>query len=739
VHAITIVDDGVGHLSGKNTFPRGEFLASSDERFRPAMSVQGPDGNIYVVDVYRGVVQDAGIWSEYLQAYIRTRHLQLPVGRGRIWRVVYGNAPATPVKPGLSTATPAQLVQTLSNPDGWWRDTAQRILVERGDKSVAPALTALATTAPSWKTKLHALWTLDGIDAIEPATIEKALTDTNSDVRAAAIRISERWLREPNSPMAASVLKLIADKSFTVRRQLAASIGEMPAAARVAPLTTILTNDGNDEIIVDAAVSSLKGLEAEVLDRMLQARAGAKPPAAAVEMLAAAVVKGGDQMTAPTAVLKYLDTAADATKAAWLRLAVLEGVDDALPGGGGGRGGGGLAGLSAPGGRVAVSPRQQTVTLAAEPASLAKLTTGTGDLSLTAKSVWNKLNWPGRNPVVVVTPLSAVEQKRYAAGEQIFKGLCAGCHGEDGRGKPNLGGNLVDSTYVNGSGCVRARFASCCMARKARSGSCQPLRADVQRRADRVGAHLRPSRLGAHRLARGSQQRDGAPRHLEDAHHGRGLTPNCRLAAAAAAVWQRRRTWRRPRRRRRCWWSWWGSGRRQAHRRRPRAESKSNGARPIYLTVAARSSVSQLTMMCMRRQPGMASTSRVYNSASPAGGNGIRHCAQRWSAGELEGRPWRGEFDWRGSQHVRHPHLVPTLIEQLTAVTREQRHASAARRHLLSRSRARGTPSPSLPRDPIRPTRRQSTVRQLKRTQTIHCSSSRRGAPPCGRHRPAGP
>ena len=51
----------------------------------------GPDGNMYVVDMYRGVVQAGGIWSEYLTDYIKAHDLQLPVGKGRIWRVVYGN------------------------------------------------------------------------------------------------------------------------------------------------------------------------------------------------------------------------------------------------------------------------------------------------------------------------------------------------------------------------------------------------------------------------------------------------------------------------------------------------------------------------------------------------------------------------------------------------------------------------------------------------------------------------
>ena len=104
--------------------------------------------------MYRGVVQAGGLWTDYLTDYIKTHDLQMPVGKGRIWRVVYGNRPARrPAAPALSKATSAQLVQTLSNPKGWWRDTAQRVLVERGDTSVAPALKTLAASAPDWRTQ----------------------------------------------------------------------------------------------------------------------------------------------------------------------------------------------------------------------------------------------------------------------------------------------------------------------------------------------------------------------------------------------------------------------------------------------------------------------------------------------------------------------------------------------------------------------------------------------------------
>ena len=332
VHRLVVTDDGSGRLKATNGYARGEFLASSDERFRPASLYDGPDGNMYVVDMYRGVVQAGGLWTDYLTDYIKTHDLQMPVGKGRIWRVYYGNRPARrPAAPALSKAPSAQLVQTLSNPKGWWRDTAQRVLVERGDASVAPDLKTLAASAPDWRTKLHALWTLDGLDAIEVGSVRKALTDTNPNVRASAVRLSERWL-DKDAELRTAVIGLIDDRNWNVRRQVAASLGAMPAADRVDPAVTVLTRFGADPIIVDAAVSSLSGVEADVLAKVMQAKtAGAAATPAerseAVTMLAAAVAKSGDV----AAVQRVIDVAVDASQPMWERTALLQGLDAGLP------------------------------------------------------------------------------------------------------------------------------------------------------------------------------------------------------------------------------------------------------------------------------------------------------------------------------------------------------------------------------------------------------------------------
>src|SRR3954469_12706434 len=135
VHAYPIVDEGTGRLQAEDFYNKGEIFASWDERCRPVNLASAPDGTLYVVDMYRGVVQDGAFWTDYLRDYIKTRSLEVPVGRGRVWRIVHdGIRPGA--APRLSSATPAQLVRTLAHPNGWWRDTAQQLLVQRRDRRV---------------------------------------------------------------------------------------------------------------------------------------------------------------------------------------------------------------------------------------------------------------------------------------------------------------------------------------------------------------------------------------------------------------------------------------------------------------------------------------------------------------------------------------------------------------------------------------------------------------------------
>ncbi|MDQ3623973.1 MAG: dehydrogenase, partial [Verrucomicrobiota bacterium] len=160
-----IVAEKDGLLDGRNATPGTEFLTSTDERFRPVTAANGPDGALYLVDMYRGVLQHSGFLTHYLVANIKERQLEQPLDRGRIYRVLPENAKPRAVKLPQQAA---QIVPLLAHANGWVRDTAQRVLVERADRSIASELEKMAGGDPSPLARLHTLWTLEGLGALTP-------------------------------------------------------------------------------------------------------------------------------------------------------------------------------------------------------------------------------------------------------------------------------------------------------------------------------------------------------------------------------------------------------------------------------------------------------------------------------------------------------------------------------------------------------------------------------------------
>ena len=442
VHRYRIVDDGSGRLHAVDGYAKGEILASWDERFRPVNMLGGPDGTLYVVDMYRGIVQEQIYWTDFLRDYIRTRDLEKPTRLGRIWRIAHDTT-RPEKRPRLSKAPAAELVDALSHPNGWWRDTAQRLIVERRLTAAAPALSGLARTASEWRVRLHALWTLDGLDSLEADLVRHALGDKSPEVRASAVRLSERWVREPNHPIAAASLRLADDPSWTVRRQVAATIGELPPADRVGASLAMLHRYPDDPVVTDVVISGLRGSEADVLDRIAGADASARF-ADPVSMLAAAVAKSADV----AAVERMLSRAGDPAQPAWVRAALLQGLDTGLPGGAGVRGG--RAGRGA-----AVARRFR---LPAAPAPLVALAASKGDSAELANRILARLDWPGKPETAArVTPLTGEEQKQFTAGSEIYRNLCVACHQADGRGKDKLAPDLLQSRYTTADAALSAR------------------------------------------------------------------------------------------------------------------------------------------------------------------------------------------------------------------------------------------------------------------------------------------
>jgi len=443
LHWFVIDDDGRGHLTARNGFKAREIFASRDERLRPVSAASAPDGTLYVVDMYRGVVQDAAYQTEYLRDYIRRHHLAQPTNRGRIWRLTHETT-RRDRKPALSKETPAGLVAYLAHPNGWWRDTAQQLLVQRGDPAVVPALKELLRSAPDWRTKLHALGTLGGLGALDVEALQPLFSDSSPDVRAWALRWSEPWLAEPGHPLAAAALRLMDDPHWTVRRQLAASIGEMPKAARLEPAVAMLQRYGRDPITVDAVVSGLAGMEAEVLARLLQDEGNADA-AEAVAMLTGALARSRP----PAGLPALLDQAGTTGRPLWQRAALLRGLDAGLS----------IGERGDPAGARRTAPAAVAVRLPASSASLVRMTSESGEIGTLAKAVAANLDWPGKPRArVEVPPLTADEKARFETGRKLYGNLCLACHGPDGRGREHQAPSLVGSPLLVGDAGVPTRI-----------------------------------------------------------------------------------------------------------------------------------------------------------------------------------------------------------------------------------------------------------------------------------------
>jgi mono/diheme cytochrome c family protein len=481
-----VLDDRGGRVEARKAYERGEFLASTDERFRPVYLANAPDGTLYIADLYRGIIEHRISITVYLRDQIYERKLEGPTGYGRIYRVVHETTRRDTTST-LAKASPADLVQALSHPNGWFRDTAQRLLVERRDNSVLPALKKLAEATGDWRARLRALWILDALDAIEPALVTRAMDDESAYVRAGAVRISERWLGEANHPVQGAIAKRVDDPDWMVRHQLAASLGFLPVESREGPAASMLMRYGADPVTVDAVLSSIRGMEPAVLGRLLarpdSQAADADAIGASVTMLAATIVRSGQD----AAIQKLFALMADGDQSAEDRSALLRGAEVSLlgapaPGSSSGRRGtppatvslpcptcpGGRAG---PGGAYAFSRPQTTgqrgrgrgtgpnLRLNQEPTALTKLASSTGELGTRAASVLARVSWPGKaGDTAPAAPLSAEEQRRFDAGHEIYRNLCQGCHQPDGRGQDRLAPSLVGSDLALAAPEIPARI-----------------------------------------------------------------------------------------------------------------------------------------------------------------------------------------------------------------------------------------------------------------------------------------
>ncbi|MFT4546118.1 MAG: glucose/arabinose dehydrogenase/mono/diheme cytochrome c family protein [Verrucomicrobiales bacterium] len=257
-----LITDQNGQLKGEQAYKDHEFLASTDERFRPVALENAPDGSLYVVDFYRGIIQHKTYVTSYLRRQIESRKLGAPVGLGRIYRIVHKGEKAVMPRPNFSAQMPQQWVAHLRNPNAWWRETAQRLIVDRGEHDVVDDLVELCGENDHPLAQIHALWTLEGLGKVSPAAIGAAARSENPKVLAAAVRLAEKCDGD-----VFSIIRTIAEQPqhADVELQLAFSLGQFKDPTALPLLEEIMRRRGAEQLFVAATLSGLRDREAEFL------------------------------------------------------------------------------------------------------------------------------------------------------------------------------------------------------------------------------------------------------------------------------------------------------------------------------------------------------------------------------------------------------------------------------------------------------------------------------------------
>lgn len=307
VHRQELSADGVTFKS-KRADEETEFVRSKDTWFRAVNFVNAPDGTLHVLDMYREVIEHPWSIPDDIKAKL---NLQSGNDRGRIWRL----APPgykVPAPPRLSKATTAELVSYLENANGWWRETAQRLLLERQDKSAVDPLRKLHRGSKSAQSRLHALYTLHGLDAVNVCDLLSALVDEQAEVRRHGVLLSEPQL-EKSTILRQRVIEMANDEAAVVRFQVAFTLGQLPADRdAAASLANIAARDCGNPWMRAAVLSSVQPESADEVIAQVAAQSRPEDRVGALELVRelAAFQASGERKPPDGASLAHISGAA---------------------------------------------------------------------------------------------------------------------------------------------------------------------------------------------------------------------------------------------------------------------------------------------------------------------------------------------------------------------------------------------------------------------------------------------
>ncbi|MBX3254060.1 MAG: c-type cytochrome [Chitinophagaceae bacterium] len=249
-------------ISGSQAYRGKEFLASYDERFRPVSLYNGPDGALYIADMYRGIIQHKTYLTPYLKNEINKRSLTLPLNCGRIYKVVPVGKHAENVRlPG----DPQSLVALLQSPDGWVRDKAQQMLVDGKFGDAVPLLKENVQFSSSRNVILHSLWTLEGLNALNSNDILLLLRHKDAAIRAHGVAVLASLISKNNYREYVPLLQqMMQQHDSLVAPYIGFVVNKIAPADKKAAHDLLLALAGtfpDNEWVADAIISNLENQE----------------------------------------------------------------------------------------------------------------------------------------------------------------------------------------------------------------------------------------------------------------------------------------------------------------------------------------------------------------------------------------------------------------------------------------------------------------------------------------------
>lgn len=420
--------NGYAHLENLFEGRQMEFVASRDPNFRPVNAYTAPDGTLQFIDMYRGIIQH-GNWTRegtYLRKQIQRRALDKNVGKGRIYRIVKeGVAPGKP--PRFSTAGSAELVSALSHPNGWVRDEAQKLLVLRGNQDAIPLLKNVAANAENELGRVHAIWALEGLGAWTSELATRAVKDQSMDVRLAALRASDELIQAGDPVAVTAVADALADDTVDIAAQRLCSLSlvqkdwKNPSerSGHIKRVLEIAAPFSDREIVSLAGTVALNNAEYLGALRSLATKPGFNNKNnKLVQALSFAVLCTENKEN--IASLVDLASHADNAFAEAMLLGLRKGYSN---------------------NKVVAG---ELMKFEAKPEGYTRLEQK-GLSKYAMAPLKEMLTWPGDykyHLASALTPLSDGDQARFDAGREIYRGLCAACHGPNGEGMNMPEGNL---------------------------------------------------------------------------------------------------------------------------------------------------------------------------------------------------------------------------------------------------------------------------------------------------------